>query len=72
MSTFVPLLAREQVERLPERACEVVEYRKSRLTQVIQRFDGVDSAWSRQAAHHIASHVRYQLMTFFASAKESA
>ena len=29
MSTFVPLLSREQLERLPERAREVVEYRKS-------------------------------------------
>lgn len=32
MATFVPLLAREQVERLPERAREVVEYRKSGLS----------------------------------------
>lgn len=32
MATVVPLLAREQVERLPERAREVVEYRKSGLS----------------------------------------
>jgi DNA repair photolyase len=32
VATFVPLLAREQVERLPERAREVVEYRKSGLS----------------------------------------
>ena len=32
MARFVPLLAREQVERLPERAREVVEYRKSGLS----------------------------------------
>ncbi len=32
MATFVPLLSREQVERLPERAREVVEYRKSGLS----------------------------------------
>jgi hypothetical protein len=29
MSTFVPLLGKEQAERLPARAREVVEYRKS-------------------------------------------
>ena len=28
MITFVPLLSREQMERPPERAREVVEYRK--------------------------------------------
>ncbi len=32
MATFVPLLAREQVEKLPARAREVVEYRKSGLS----------------------------------------
>ncbi len=32
MATFVPLLAREQVARLPGRAREVVEYRKSGLS----------------------------------------
>lgn len=32
MATFVPLLSRAQVERLPERAREVVEYRKSGLS----------------------------------------
>lgn len=32
MSTFVPLLTREQIDRLPERAREVVEYRKSGLS----------------------------------------
>ncbi len=32
MAAFVPLLAGEQVERLPERAREVVEYRKSSLS----------------------------------------
>jgi DNA repair photolyase len=32
VSTFVPLLDREQVERLPARAREVVEYRKSGLS----------------------------------------
>ncbi len=32
MPTFVPLLTREQVEALPERAREVVEYRKSGLS----------------------------------------
>lgn len=32
MSTFVPLLSREQIDRLPERAREVVEYRKSGLS----------------------------------------
>jgi DNA repair photolyase len=32
VATFVPLLAREQVERLPERARETVEYRKSGLS----------------------------------------
>jgi DNA repair photolyase len=32
LATFVPLLSREQVERLPERAREVVEYRKSGLS----------------------------------------
>jgi DNA repair photolyase len=32
LAGFVPLLAREQVERLPERAREVVEYRKSGLS----------------------------------------
>jgi hypothetical protein len=132
----VRLLANEQIERLPERAREVVEYRKSgsRLNHiqgcpldcaycirpayglgpaaaprahlerrdgepggrpitrqprglfisvvivdryipsglVIQGFDGVDSALSRQAAHHIASHVRRHLVTFFALAKEPA
>ncbi len=32
MSTYVPLLSRDQIERLPERAREVVEYRKSGLS----------------------------------------
>jgi len=32
VSTFVPLLTREQIDRLPERAREVVEYRKSGLS----------------------------------------
>ncbi len=32
MSTFVPLLTAEQIERLPERAREAVEYRKSGLS----------------------------------------
>ena len=32
MSTFVPLLSRAQIENLPERAREVVEYRKSGLS----------------------------------------
>lgn len=32
MSTFVPLLSRDQIDRLPERAREVVEYRKSGLS----------------------------------------
>jgi DNA repair photolyase len=32
VSTFIPLLTREQVDRLPERAREVVEYRKSGLS----------------------------------------
>lgn len=32
MSTFVPRLSREEVSRLPERAREVVEYRKSGLS----------------------------------------
>ncbi|MGH3776484.1 MAG: radical SAM protein [Pseudonocardiaceae bacterium] len=32
MATFVPLLTREQIERLPDRAREVVEYRKSGLS----------------------------------------
>lgn len=32
MATFVSLLSRQQVERLPERAREVVEYRKSGLS----------------------------------------
>ncbi len=32
MATFVPLLTREQVERLPERARKAVEYRKSGLS----------------------------------------
>ncbi|MGH3670376.1 MAG: hypothetical protein ACRDSH_07035 [Pseudonocardiaceae bacterium] len=32
MATFVHLLAREQVEQLPEPAREVVEYRKSGLS----------------------------------------
>jgi DNA repair photolyase len=32
MSTFVPLLGKEQAERLPARAREVVEYRKSGLS----------------------------------------
>ncbi len=32
MTTFVPLLTREQIDRLPERAREVVEYRKSGLS----------------------------------------
>lgn len=32
LATFVSLLSREQVERLPERAREVVEYRKSGLS----------------------------------------
>ncbi|MGH4017944.1 MAG: radical SAM protein [Pseudonocardiaceae bacterium] len=32
MSTFVPLLSREHIDRLPERAREVVEYRKSGLS----------------------------------------
>jgi hypothetical protein len=31
-STFVPLLSREQLDRLPEPAREVVEYRKSGLS----------------------------------------
>jgi DNA repair photolyase len=32
VTTFVPLLTREQIDRLPERAREVVEYRKSGLS----------------------------------------
>lgn len=32
MATFVPLLSRAQIERFPERAREVVEYRKSGLS----------------------------------------
>lgn len=32
MSTFVPLLSREQISQLPKRAREVVEYRKSGLS----------------------------------------
>jgi DNA repair photolyase len=32
VSTFVPLLTREQIDRLPERARDVVEYRKSGLS----------------------------------------
>lgn len=32
VSTFVPLLSRAQIENLPERAREVVEYRKSGLS----------------------------------------
>lgn len=32
MSTFVPLLSRAQIENLPARAREVVEYRKSGLS----------------------------------------
>ena len=32
MSTFVPLLSRAQIENLPDRAREVVEYRKSGLS----------------------------------------
>jgi len=32
VSTFVPLLTRKQIDRLPERAREVVEYRKSGLS----------------------------------------
>ena len=32
MRTFVPLLAPDQLARLPERAREVVEYRKSGLS----------------------------------------
>lgn len=32
MSTFVPLLSREKISQLPERAREVVEYRKSGLS----------------------------------------
>lgn len=32
MTTFVPLLTRDQIDRLPERAREVVEYRKSGLS----------------------------------------
>ncbi len=32
MPTFVPLLSKEQIDRLPERAREVVEYRKSGLS----------------------------------------
>jgi hypothetical protein len=32
VSTFVPLLETEQVQRLPQRAREVVEYRKSGLS----------------------------------------
>ncbi|MEZ0111693.1 DNA repair photolyase [Catenulispora sp. EB89] len=32
MATIVPLLSREQIERLPERARDVVEYRKSGLS----------------------------------------
>ena len=32
MSKFVPLLDREQAARLPQRAREVVEYRKSGLS----------------------------------------
>ena len=32
MTTFVPLLGKDQIDRLPERAREVVEYRKSGLS----------------------------------------
>ena len=32
MSTLVPPLSRDQIDRLPERAREVVEYRKSGLS----------------------------------------
>ena len=32
MATFVPLLNREQLNRLPERTREMVEYRKSGLS----------------------------------------
>jgi DNA repair photolyase len=32
MSTFVPLLTRDQIDRLPDRARDVVEYRKSGLS----------------------------------------
>lgn len=32
VSTFIPLLSRKQLERLPQRAREVVEYRKSGLS----------------------------------------
>jgi hypothetical protein len=32
VTTFVPLLSKEQIDRLPERAREVVEYRKSGLS----------------------------------------
>jgi hypothetical protein len=32
MTTFVPLLSKDQIDRLPERAREVVEYRKSGLS----------------------------------------
>lgn len=32
VSTFVPLLSRVQIENLPDRAREVVEYRKSGLS----------------------------------------
>ena len=32
MSTFVPLLSRAQIQNLPDRAREVVEYRKSGLS----------------------------------------
>jgi hypothetical protein len=46
VATFVPGLAAEQVERLPDRACEVVEYRKSGLSGRFRKFFGVGQAGS--------------------------
>jgi DNA repair photolyase len=81
VATFVSLLARDQVERLPERAREVVEYRKSGLS--LNHIQGcpLDCAYCIRHTYELwdarqprslmsdAAHILDGLTTYFACPK---
>lgn len=81
MTTFVPLLSATQIEQLPPRAQEVVEYRKSGLNLIHIQGCPLDCAYRirrsvlprvrphtfQLPAQHVAGGILDRLIAFFAA-----
>jgi hypothetical protein len=85
VATRVALLSREHIERLPERARDVVEYRKSGLSLNHMQGCALDCAYynrhtyglwdlrqPRAPAEQATALIRDRVLTFFAAPKKGA